>query len=247
MAMQQLARMEAHEELRESQPFADATTRLQHVTIDFVETCRTAWLFATRDPNFQKYLFWRFTDDLIASALAVWMTSRDGIDTVPRRELRFMLELAIRNAYVDLVAFASGETPLETRMAFVEHKLKGDIVLLDEMPLTIYWVDPSPFTTEVKNRLYGELSDYVHPSHEQMQRRLALADRGVFLGFETAAELDEFTDLLVRTYDVVLAVVFLELGPSSTSDLLPLFIERPEWSFGTSRFVQEIVAKLSYD
>lgn len=111
------------------------------------------------------------------------------------------------------------------------------MLLLDGLPLTIYCADPSRITTEVMTRLYGELSDYVHPAYEQMERRLALAGRGVFLGFETAAELDEFTDLPLRTYDVVLALVFLELGPSSTSDLLPLFTERPEWSFGTSRFV----------
>jgi hypothetical protein len=219
--------------------------RIQRITIDFVATVRAAWLFATRDPNFHEYVFWRFTDDLLASALAVWMTSRDGIDTVPRRELRFMLELTIRNAYVDL-KFASAETPLETRMAYVEHKLgQDDIALLGDLPLTIYWADPSPLMAEVKNRLYGELSKYVHPSHQQMERRLALADRGVFLGFETAAELEEFADLLFRTYDILLAIVFIELGPSSTDDLLSVIAARPQWSFSTSRFVSEIVAELS--
>jgi hypothetical protein len=184
MMKEQQARIEAHEKLRQSQPYTDATMRVQRITLDFVETVRAAWFFATRDPNSGKYVFWRFTDDLLGSALAIWMTSREGIDTVPRRELRFMLELAIRNAYVDLV-YASAETSLDTRMAYVEHKLEGDIVLLDELPLTIYWADPSPLKNEVEKRLYGELSKYVHSSHEQMGRRLALADRGVFLGFET--------------------------------------------------------------
>jgi hypothetical protein len=244
IASRQQARIEAHEKLRQSQPYLDATMRIQRLTLDFVETVRAAWFFTARDPNSSKYVFWRFTDDLLGSALAIWMASREGIDTVPRRELRFMLELAIRNAYVDLV-YASAETSLDTRMAYVEHKLEGDIVLLDELPLTIYWADPSLLKNEVKERLYGELSKYVHPSHEQMERRLALADRGVFLGFETATELEAFADLLLRTYDVLLAIVFLELGPSSTSDLLPLFTERPQWSFSTSRFIPEIVAELS--
>lgn len=160
MAKERLVRIEEHKRLRESQPYVDAAMRVQRATLDFVETVRTAWLFATRHPNFQKQVFWRFTDDLLGSALAVWMTSREGIDTVARRELRFMLELVIRNAYVDLV-FAKAETPLDTRMAFVDHKLgKEDIGLLDELPLSIYWADPAPFTGEVKNRLYGELSNY---------------------------------------------------------------------------------------
>jgi hypothetical protein len=127
MMKEQQARIEAHEKLRQSQPYTDATMRVQRITLDFVETVRAAWFFATRDPNSGKYVFWRFTDDLLGSALAIRMTSREGIDTVPRRELRFMLELAIRNAYVDLV-YASAETSLDTRMAYVEHKLEGDIV-----------------------------------------------------------------------------------------------------------------------
>lgn len=245
IARQQQRGIEAHAQLRESRPYVDATMRIERITIDFVETVRAAWLFATRDPNFDRYVFWRFTDDLIASALAVWMTSRDGIDTVPRRELRFMLELAVRNAYVDL-KFASACTPLETRMAYVEHRLgQEDIGLLDDLPLTVYWADPSPLIAEVKNRLYGELSKYVHPSHQQMERRLALADRGVYLGFETAAELEEFADLLLRTYDILLAIVFTELGPSSTDDLCSVIAARPQWSFSTTRFVSEIAAELS--
>src|SRR5689334_18657596 len=119
MAKQQQARFEAHKRLRESHEYVEAAMRIQRITIDFAETVRAAWLFATRHPSFQNDVFWRFTDDLLASALAVWMTSRDGIDTVPRRELRFMLELAIRNAYVDL-RFASAETPLDKRMAYVQ-------------------------------------------------------------------------------------------------------------------------------
>lgn len=44
-----------------------------------------------------------------------------------------MLELAIRTAHVDLVP-ASAETPLETRMVFVEHKLgQADIGLLGDL------------------------------------------------------------------------------------------------------------------
>ena len=248
MPKEQLARVKEHKKLRESQPYLDAVMQVQRVTLDFVETVRSAWLFAARDPNFQNHLFWRFIDDLLGSALGVWMTSREGIDTLPRRELRFMLELVIRNAYVDLV-FAKKpkpDTPLETRMAYVEHKLGQDeIGLLGDLPLTIYWDNPSLLEGEVKRRLYGDLSKYLHPSHEQMERRLALADQGMFFGFETAAELEEFADLLLRTYDVLVAIAFLELGPSSTSDLLPVFTKRPHWSFSTSRFVSEIVAELS--
>jgi hypothetical protein len=119
--------------LRQSQAYVDAAVRIERITFDFAETVRAAWFFATRDPNFPNYIFWRFTDDLVASAFAVWMTIREGIDTVPRRELRFMMELVLRNAYVDLVA--ARKAPLEHRMAFVEHKLgKDDVALVSQLP-----------------------------------------------------------------------------------------------------------------
>jgi hypothetical protein len=65
-------------------------------------------------------LFWRFIDDLIASAIGIGRLVSDGVDRPARRELRFMLELVIRNLYVD-TQFATPETPLTTRTVAPSH------------------------------------------------------------------------------------------------------------------------------
>jgi hypothetical protein len=69
-----------------------------------------------------------------------------GASTGPtRRELRFTLELVIRNLYVDTM-FASRETPLVTRMAYVEHMLgEEEVALLAQMSLCHYVDDSDSF------------------------------------------------------------------------------------------------------
>jgi hypothetical protein len=246
LAARREALIQAHEALQKSEPYMAAISRIDRISKDFIETLRLSWFFAQRDPKSSNAVFWRFTDDLIASGVAIWQMVRDGIDSIARRELRFMLELAIRNIYVDQV-FANPETPLAARIAYIDRKLEGDVNLLDDLPLETYWSDPGPFKSEVRNRLYGALSAYVHPSYDQLQRRLELADRGIFLGFETADEVNDFADLLFRVYDVVLVLVFLALGPPSTGDVFTLHADQdPEWSFWQGRFVPEVSAHFDY-
>jgi len=190
-------------------------------------------------------LFWRFIDDLLASAMAIALLVREGVDSPARRELRFMLELVIRNLYVDTI-FASRDTPLETRLAYVEHRLQQkDVELLAELRLSLI-DDVSRFETVTK-RLYGELSTYTHPSHEQMARRLDQAARGVYLGFETSTEFAAFNDLLERAYDVILVYVFEALGPSSTGDVfINVIDELRSWPFAATAFLPAISASYDY-
>jgi hypothetical protein len=65
-----------------------------------------------------------------------------------------------------------------------------------ELPLVLL-ADKDEFRQATRN-LYGELSRYTHPMHQQLARRLEQAQRGAYPGFETAAELESFNDLLRR-------------------------------------------------
>jgi hypothetical protein len=237
--------IERHEKLRAESPYQEQLKRQDSLTYGFINALRVCWVASTRDPASARWLFWRFVDDLLASALAIALLAREGIDLPARRELRFMLEIVIRNLYVDTV-FASRETPLETRLAYVEHRLEQkDLELLAELKWNL--VDDAERFEAVTKRLYGELSTYTHPSHEQMARRLEQAERGVYLGFETSLELASFNDLLERTYDVILVYVFEALGPSSTGDVfINLIDELPNWPFAATAFVPAISASYDY-
>jgi hypothetical protein len=237
---------DAHAAVRASEPYQAEVRTLDTLTRGFLNAIRLAWFASTRDASTREWLFWRFTDDLVASAIGIASLVHDGIDRPARRELRFMLELVIRNLYVD-TEFASGATPLLTRMAYVEHKLGDeDVSLLARMPLSRYLADAEEFK-QTTRRLYGELSEFTHPSHDQMARRLEEAGRGIYIGFETAEELESFTDLLRRTYDVLLIFVFEALGPSSTGDVYVQVLDAwPDWPFHRTRYMAKVGRAFDY-
>lgn len=233
-------RVAAHAALRASPPYQGALRDLTALTTGFVHAIHVAWIASTRDPSTKECLFWRFIDDLLASAVGIARLVHEGIDRPARRELRFMLELVIRNLYVD-TQFARRTTALSARMAYVEHKLGSeDVKLLAEMPPGFYLADPEGFKEETR-RLYGELSSYTHPTHDQLARRLDEAERGVYVGFETELEVEGFNELLRRAYDFLLVFVFEALGPASTGDVYIHNLDAlPDWPFHKTKYVPEI-------
>jgi hypothetical protein len=233
-----------HAELRASEPFQAQLRRLHSLTHGFVVTLRLAWLTATRDPTFANPLLWRFTDDLLASAIGIELLIVEGIDNTARRELRFMFELAIRHLYVDTWEMTPG-TPLETRLAFVEHRLGNrDVELVSDLPLVL--VDDKDAFRGAVRRLYGELSRYTHPSPEQLEGRLERAARGAYAGFETAADLENFNDLLARTYDVLVVLLCEGLGGLAAGDLILAFDDVNDWPFHRTRFVEQVSRGFDY-
>lgn len=233
-----------HAELRASEPFQAELRRLHSVTHGFVVTLRVAWLTGTRDPSFANSLLWRFTDDLLASAVGIELLVSEGIDTAARRELRFMLELVIRHLYVDTCAMTPG-TPLETRLGFVEHRLGNrDVELVSDLPLA-FVTDKDTFRRTAQ-RLYGELSRYTHPSAEQLEVRLERAARGAYIGFETAADIEDFNDLLGRTYDVLVVLLCEGLGDQAAGDLILAFDAVDDWPFHRTPFVEQVSRSFDY-
>jgi hypothetical protein len=236
---------EQHARLRADAPYQAQLQTLNELTSAFIQMLRVTWLASTRDPESLKCLSWRFVDDLLASAAGIVLLVREGIENPARRELRFMLELVVRNLYVDIVV-ASRTTPLATRLAYVEHRLRQrDLELLGEIPFALV-TDRSRFTQEVK-RLYSELSRYTHPSHEQLVRRLEQSERGIYIGFETASELEAFNELLKRAYDILLVFVFEALGADSTGDVfINVIDERDDWPFTATTFLPEVSRHYDY-
>jgi len=53
---------------------------LDTLTFGFIKTIRACWIASTRDPASERWLFWRFIDDLLASAMAIAPLAPEGID-----------------------------------------------------------------------------------------------------------------------------------------------------------------------
>ena len=76
--------------------------RLHRITSDFVATLRLCWIATTWAGDcVDKSLFARSIDDLTKSAILICTAVHEGAHSSARRELRYMIEFAIKALYVD--------------------------------------------------------------------------------------------------------------------------------------------------
>lgn len=62
---------------------------------------RLASIAFTRSPHHEEWMLYRFTDDLMESAISVVLVAREGIFKVGRRELRYVLEATTKYVHID--------------------------------------------------------------------------------------------------------------------------------------------------
>jgi hypothetical protein len=219
---------------------------LDRVSADFIEGIRAANFAFTRYPDADEWLLHRFTDDFLESAIAIRALAEQGVFNVCRRELRYLLEAAVKHVYVDQQV--AGSASLADRLAFLGDTKKVPRSSVDPVKqLTVRMLrDTSSLTNAVRNA-FGALSGYTHLSKKQLEERLQHASHGEYSGFESAATLDAFNRLLVQVYDVVLALVFEGIGPSFTGDLfIHVFDDLPKWRFHRGKLVGEISRFFDY-
>ena len=230
-------RMKEWQETPDGERYAAQQTTLDRITQDFILAVHAATTAFTRYPESNKWLFHRFIDDFLESAIAVLTLGRQGVFNVCRRELRYMLEAAVKHVFVDQAV--AGATPLEERLAFLNDSRRVPRSSVDPVDhLTIRMLgDPASLRATVHSA-FGNLSGYTHLSKRQLDERLRRAERGEYSGFESPATLEAFNRLLVQTYDVILALLFEGIGPAFTGDLfVGVFDDLPRWRFHKTKFV----------
>jgi hypothetical protein len=227
----------AHAVARNAPDFRAASARLARLTTDFAGAVRAAFTMATRAPGWREQLFWLGADDFIASAAGIAVLATNGILNPARRELRYMLESAVKYVYVDQQH--SPKTPLAIRQAFLAAKVKSSsidrVATLDTLGL----VDADTFRAATW-RLWGELSTYVHVSGRQLGEHVDALEAGSHRAFETAAEVELFNDLLERSCDLLLVFIFIALGVESTADLFGVLAGHSGWSFASGPFTTKV-------
>jgi hypothetical protein len=221
-------------------------TALDRITEDFISAIRAAALAFDRYPHSDTWILQRSIDDFLESAVAIRALAREGIFNVGRRELRYLLEAAVKNVFVDQAV--DGDATLEHRIAFLNDRRNVPRSSVDPVDhLTIRMLpDPATLKTAVRSA-FGNLSGYTHLSKTQLEERLRRYARGEFSGFESPATLEAFSRLLVQTYDVVLALVLEGVGPSFAGDIfIGVFDDNPTWRFHKTKFVGEMSHHFDY-
>lgn len=226
------AEQEKYKAIVESPEYQTQLARLGRITSDFFSTLTLCWFTTTRAGDWvDKSLFMRSIDDLNQSAILVRTAVHGGARNSARRELRYMIELAIKALYVDQHMPTS---LLEHRLIFFDRKLDpASITPVKELKFAIL---ADPHAEKVVQKLlaaYSRACEYVHPSVRQIEERLRLAEKGVWPGFETAAELRQSNDEVFEGFSLVLVLLFEAIGGSFACDIWETagLSDRDDWVF----------------
>lgn len=230
-------RSRRHQEVRESPPYQEQLARLGLTTHAFLGTLSTCAFAASRDPSLpEASLFLRNLDDLSESATMAAFAFREGGLNSGRRELRFMLELAVQSLYVDE---SMGTAPFEHRVVFFEKKTKNTSVdHVKDLALTMLGTSRDEFAAATV-RAWARASQYVHPTPQQLREKLDLRKRGVTPGCDTPDQLRACVDELFAVEAIIVVLAFHAVGPSFTGDILVSggLDSLEGWPFHANRFV----------
>lgn len=239
-------RIDSWETASASEQYQSQVRSTDRITSGFIEAIRAASFVFTRYPEANKWLLHRFIDDFLESAIAIRVLAAQGVFNIGRRELRYLVEAAVKHVYVDQQL--PGDTPLQDRLGFLGDTKKvprSSVKPVDQ--LTIRMLTQPEVLLSAVHSAFGALSGYTHLSKRQLDERLNRASRGEFIGFESTHTLETFNKLLFRTYDVVLALIFEGIGPAFTGDLfVNIFDAQPDWRFHKGPIISEISRSFDY-
>lgn len=238
-------RRELHAALRATPDYQAQLARMRQFAIALADTLRLATMTATRAPGFvDESFFLRNTDDLAASAFMAAFAFEQGGLNAGRRELRFLLELAVQAAYVDE---SSGTADFATKVEiFDRRKRPNSVDHVKDLKLPMLEDSRERFVRHVV-RTWARASEYVHPTRRQLEEKLELRARGISPGFETADELRTCADALFHACSIVVVLAFHVVGPSFTGDLLVDGLDASDgWPFHANPFVAKVDGAFDY-
>jgi hypothetical protein len=235
-----------HEKLRESAEYQAELSFLRQTIQDLIHSIRICEIAASRWQEFsENYLLPRHFDDIVEAALTVQLAVENGALNPARRELRYMLEVAVNIAYVDEVK-ARGS--LDERISHYRSKSvnKSNVDHVFEIPLRMLGTHKAPFAASVRDA-WVRASNYVHLTKRRIDEKLRLREQGVILGFETLDMLKQVVSEVHEACSIVMALTFETIGPSFTGDILVDSLDaQDKWSFHASEYIAIIDSHFDY-
>lgn len=221
-------------EVLESRPFQDALRYLESITGHMLLAQTYVRLQGSRFGAGNDYLLFQFAPHLVEAALTVTSCAKEGMQNAARRELRFLLEAAVKLSARDS---HNGAATFEERLAGLGDRGKRFEDYVAELRYFDEFEKPGEANAEILS-LYSELSHYVHATVPQFENSMARSRRGEPPGMETVATLNKFNKLAFRVYDLVLVRIFYGVGLSLAGDIFTSALDdEPNWRFHKGKFV----------
>lgn len=172
-----------------------------------------------RDPEYvNNHLLSYLAQDILQSSVSILTLAMEGLLSVAKRELRFLVEASIKICFVQQQSYASAiAEKLDTfdkELSSQRISIKQNLRLLT-LPEELH----EAFTEEV-GRIYGLTSNYVHLTPSQIQERIAAVEAGRTAGNESAEDINELNTLISRGLAASLVLLFLSVPDYVAGDWL---------------------------
>ena len=230
----------------ESPEYLTRLRDLSLITRDFAHAMTFVLMDSKRDPGFASHHLLSYViHDVLESLFAVVALAREGASNSAKRELRYILELAIK---VCLVEQEHPRSEIDAKIALARELLDStNIGARRRIQLVLIPDELCDEFHEEVGRLYGSACSWVHVTVEQIEDRMRRLDREITAGKEGLQELNELIPTVERCYAAVL-VLFLHSFPDwVVGDLL---VEANgtsrHWHFEASRFISAIDTFFDY-
>lgn len=232
--------------LQESTAYQEELLFLKRTIQDLIVSLRTCEFAATRWREFyDNYLWPAHLDDIVEAALTAQLAIENGALNPARRELRYMLEVAVNIAYVDEI---KSSCTFEDRTAYYRGKNvnKSNVDHIFDLPFRMLGAHKDLFSTNVRNA-WVRASNYVHLTKRRIDEKLELREKGITLGFETLDMLREVVSEVHEVCSIVMVLSFETIGPAFTGDtFIEIFDSNDSWAFHASGYVAIVDSYFDY-
>jgi hypothetical protein len=201
---------------------------------------------AARDPEFKTtHLLSYLAQDYIQSAISIIILAMDGVHSVARRELRFLIEASIKICFIQQKSY---DSLIDEKLKQFDKELSSQSISIKQNLLLSLLPEGlrDGFCEEV-GRVYGFTSNYVHLTPKQIEERIAAVDAGRTAARENLADVEALNALLSRGLACSLVLLFHSVPSWVAGDWL---VEKDgssnEWYFGRSRFVAGMDCHFDY-
>lgn len=240
------AKAEEHEKLRNSEEYQKELTFLKKTVHDLIQTLKLSEVAASRWVHFtEHYLLPRHFDELVEAAITAQLAIENGALNPARRELRYMLEVAVNIAFVDE---QKGKETFDEKIKFFKskHVKKRNVDHIFELPLRLLPKHKAIFANSVRDA-WVKATNYVHPTKRRMDEKLALREQGIIIGMESIEMMQSIVADVHEVCTIVMVLAFETIGPSFTGDLLVDNLDQfDDWLFNKSEFIALIDSYFDY-
>lgn len=199
-----------------------------------------------RDPTYlENHLLSYLAQDFLQSAISIVTLSMEGLTSVAKRELRFVIEASIKLCLVQQKDYASS---IQNKLDRFDKELSSQrISIKQNLDLSMLPEELRESFGDEVGRVYGLTSSYVHLTPQQIQERIAAVDAGRTAGKEDAADIEALNLLVSRGLAISLTLLFHSVPSYVAGDWM---VEdngsTVAWYFTGSRFLAGVDRYFDY-